>query len=502
MKILYGLIALVMVSLVILGARPSSAAEPTISNVYQPQPGQIQVSSQPMAFWDGGKWQPINTDLANLQSWYTLTIDGYSVLIEHRYTMDSIRLTLNTLADSVLPIISDNTATWLDAETDTDIRIVARRTGIAFQRILKGEKANLSATFIIEENNPNRSLQLVSAAYDTDGEKLAITSIRTDTALTETVTATGKWPIVVDPTISLSVNQSSDDIAVWEAAGSWTSNLTQINQTSGWTAGSTFKYGGGMRWVGLSIPTLSTINNAYVTFRASSSTSGVTVNSVFTGELTGAANTFSTLADYQARRGTIVGGADDSNITTAQVTWNAIAAWTANTNYQSPALTTIIQELADSFNLTEVALFWDDHAGSSSASAGANRNGYSWDATADAPILFVDWTEPATTPTPTPTPTPSATPIPTATPTPLPENPWGGPTTPTPDFLVWFLLAASLVFLIFGVWSRAFIFCWFATGCIIIATIITGSWPLGILSVGSGAFTFYATVSKLGEEGE
>ena len=170
--------------------------------------------------------------------------------------------------------------------------------------------------------------------------------------------------ICIIATLDLQVAADSDDCVVF-----WCNNWL-ISLIGGQVAGrwdtTHYKYGGGMRFTNVFIPKGATIISAYLTF-LSALTAGGVVNTVIIGQKTGNALTFSTLADYQARRGTIVGGANNNNITLASVSWNNIAGWAANVEYNSPELKTIIQEIVNQSDWANaLVLFWDDHAGNSS----------------------------------------------------------------------------------------------------------------------------------------
>ena len=92
----------------------------------------------------------------------------------------------------------------------------------------------------------------------------------------------------------------------------------------------------------------------------------------------------------------MVGGADNDNITSAQVNWDNIGAWTLNSEYQSPNINSIIQEIVNQGNWQSgnaIILFWDDHDGRSSAISHAQRSAYSYNGSSTyAPKLHVEYT--------------------------------------------------------------------------------------------------------------
>jgi len=95
----------------------------------------------------------------------------------------------------------------------------------------------------------------------------------------------------------------------------------------------------GIRFQGIGIPKGSTITNAYIAFTADESHSGATSLTI-EGQDVDDPSTFST-SDY-----------DISNRTgtSASVGWNDIAAWSTGEEYQTPDLSTIVQEIVNRDN--------------------------------------------------------------------------------------------------------------------------------------------------------
>ena len=136
------------------------------------------------------------------------------------------------------------------------------------------------------------------------------------------------------------------------------------------------KQGCGMRFLNISIPKGSRILTAVLEVEAGSTKAGGTVNSYITGEKSATPAGFTDLDNYKIRRGTVVGGATDDNITSAQVAWDDIEAFTNGVNYQSPDFSPVIQEiidLPDWVDENDIVIFWDDHDGRSTASNGRDR---------------------------------------------------------------------------------------------------------------------------------
>lgn len=201
-------------------------------------------------------------------------------------------------------------------------------------------------------------------------------------------------------TLSLQVTASADDCIVLWNGSIWSLSATSTWMQTGYDYATAFKKGGGMRFLNVTIPNGSTIIAAYLTFRCSTSYDATVVNTRITGEDVDTATTFGIIADYQARRGTVVGGANDNYITTAQVDWDAIPAWTLDTDYNSPEIKTIIQEIIDRAGWASgnnMVLFWDDHDGRCSAISDCFRVAYSYNGdTTYCPKLYIEYTPPVT----------------------------------------------------------------------------------------------------------
>jgi hypothetical protein len=142
----------------------------------------------------------------------------------------------------------------------------------------------------------------------------------------------------------------------------------------------------------LNIPQGATITAASINFTCALSINNDIVNTEFHGEATDNASTFSTIADYQARRGTDCGGADNTSLVKSFVRWDNIDSWTAGTEYQSPDIGIILQEIVNRAGWAAnnyAVIFWDDHLGRSTESTGTNRTSASWKHKYDPPVLTV-----------------------------------------------------------------------------------------------------------------
>jgi hypothetical protein len=217
--------------------------------------------------------------------------------------------------------------------------------------------------------------------------------------ITVSLNTTGlTYPIDIDPTFT--VGASSDDTEMyWNGSNWYYSGLSSQWSRAGYIDATHLKYGGGFRWTNITIPQSSTINSAYLTVVCAVARNGTAVNTKITGNDVDNATTWSTQADYQARRGTIVGGANNDYITSAQVDWDGIGAWLAGTSYDSPSIVSVIQEIVNRAGWVSgnaLALWWDDYDDRSSHAAACVRYAAAWDdVTYDPPKLTVTYTDPA-----------------------------------------------------------------------------------------------------------
>ena len=188
------------------------------------------------------------------------------------------------------------------------------------------------------------------------------------------------------------VGASADDCSYhWNgSAWVWSTNPWQAGAGWKWTA-DLEKIGAGFRFQTVAVPNAATIITAYLTITAKFSTAGTVCNTKIRGEDTDDAAAFSTEANYQGRHEVWTPGA----CTTAVVSWNAIDAWTAETEYNSPEIKTIIQEIVDRGGWAtgqDMVLFWDDHDDLTDHNWDAWRCGYDYDQTAaKAAKLYIEY---------------------------------------------------------------------------------------------------------------
>jgi hypothetical protein len=139
------------------------------------------------------------------------------------------------------------------------------------------------------------------------------------------------YPISIDPTVNLQVGASTDDCDRWGDTDFHTEYLsvyldyTDTNQADG------------MRFTNVAVPNGATIDTAYLTVRARNTQATVTGGTTIKGQDHNDPPTF-TQGDYAEF---------DARVrTSASVYWQP-AAWAENSDYNSPEIKTIIQEIVD-----------------------------------------------------------------------------------------------------------------------------------------------------------
>ncbi len=131
----------------------------------------------------------------------------------------------------------------------------------------------------------------------------------------------------------------------------------------------------GMRFRNITVPPGATITNAYIDFECDESDSGPT-NLTISGQDVDNAPGFTTAAYNISSR----------TQTTASVAWNSIPSWSVNGNYQTPDLSTVIQEIVDrpGWSSGNSMVILVEGSGQRVAES---YNGESW----NAPLFYVEY---------------------------------------------------------------------------------------------------------------
>lgn len=139
----------------------------------------------------------------------------------------------------------------------------------------------------------------------------------------------------------------------------------------------------GLRFQGITIPDGSVVTNAYIQFVSSDNQSGDTVYADIYGEQNNSALEFDgTVGDFTGR-----------SLTTAKVDWDFTTDWTTGNTYDTPDLTTILQELVDDYSglsSANIVLLLIYQA--SGVEAFRNPKSYNGGA-GTAPLLHAEWVD-------------------------------------------------------------------------------------------------------------
>jgi len=175
------------------------------------------------------------------------------------------------------------------------------------------------------------------------------------------VEASGGGEALEDPAF-FAPAQSEDDAFVFPAAS--TINLNGNTMTIGAIAS---RYHCGVRFRDVRIPYGAKVTSAFIRFESASNLATTTVNARLVGEDNTAPAIFSTYADFMGRAHT-----------SASVSWQSIGAWVFAATYDTPDITTIIQEIVNKSGWAHgnnLVVFIEDVA----SSVNARREAYQWD---------------------------------------------------------------------------------------------------------------------------
>ncbi len=357
---------------------------------------------------DVEQWKDIDTTIVNGRvdkAPYTLSIDYSSkiVTIKDKKTGSITTIGLNDIDGEVVkldnPVESGNSVKFQDIAKDTDVVIEATNTHVRFKRVLKSSDAPLMATFAIYQQGDG--ITVTPMARQNGYADVKVDSKIENGVLTETIAKYEvgdlTYPIEVDPSIDVRVSASTDDTGyIFWNGSAWTTYgiADTVSYVGCFNTVDLYKMGGGLRFQGITIPQSSTISNAYINVTPSYS-GGAGVNATICAQL-GNAPTFSTLADFQARRGTDVGGANNTLHTVNFTYWNNIAAWSANATTPTTSFAPTLQEVVNATSWQagyNLVVFLDDFKDRTIHTNTTARGWYTYDfIPATAPLLHVDYT--------------------------------------------------------------------------------------------------------------
>lgn len=230
-----------------------------------------------------------------------------------------------------------------------------------------------------------------SKAYDDAGDLEIDSSLEGD-ILTERLTrvidkitkneraAVGK--IRIDPSWDARPTASADDC--WVVRSSSLIETNSGTQGVGRFDGGQNGEGGGMRFLNVTIPQGVVITVAHLVLVARNSNSNTPVYSRIHGlDEDSDVNQFTTYLQFVGR-----------TRTTATITWDNIAAWTAETTYTSPEFPAVIQEIVDRpgwASGNNMGIFWEDPDQRTTNNA-TTRQGKAYDlSTTECAQLYIEY---------------------------------------------------------------------------------------------------------------
>ena len=203
-----------------------------------------------------------------------------------------------------------------------------------------------------------------------------------------------QFPLAIIPqakadTDTWQVEANDDDCYRRLTVDDW--GLDPIRIYAGSSIAEAKQFGGGIRFIGVTIPRGSTIDSAYFKVTSGRDDAVITCRTRISGHDVDNSGTFTDKADFDDRYA--------NHRTTAIVDWNNIPAWTLNeygADTFSPDIKAVIQEIINRDGWVSgnaLSLFWEDFDDRSDL--GAIRRGHSHDGDpAKAARLEVTWTPP------------------------------------------------------------------------------------------------------------
>ncbi len=171
----------------------------------------------------------------------------------------------------------------------------------------------------------------------------------------------GNIEAVLDPEINSTVNQGTDDIWVYGTSINTSTDFGEIGHTGTQPEAMAFRFNN------IQIPRESTINSAVITLTSRSAMDSQTVNVILKSQVDDNPATFSTYSDYSSRT--------KSN---SSIEWNNVPAFIYAGTYNTPDLSSIIQETINKSYWQEgdsIVIFIEDNG----SSAGAERRIVTYD---------------------------------------------------------------------------------------------------------------------------
>jgi hypothetical protein len=219
------------------------------------------------------------------------------------------------------------------------------------------------------------------SAIDADGNEVQMLELakglagRTEKLVLDK-TKTIKYPILDATTIDVQINNTLNDGRI-SGASTFNNDYVTFGNAYG-TYQSDF-----LRFLGITIPAGATASNCYLTYTSGGS-EGTNCHTTIYGNDAASTTAPTSYAEYGALTGT-----------TQTVPWEHFAAWTTNSEYNTPDISTIVQELINSYAPYSNGNLQFMHKETASGS-GSYRSAYDYSiSTAKSTKLHIEYTEAA-----------------------------------------------------------------------------------------------------------
>lgn len=172
------------------------------------------------------------------------------------------------------------------------------------------------------------------------------------------------------PENQVAASQDDCERGYGTSGGFWLTSIVQ----AGWYSAAYAQWSSGFRFQAVPIPQGATILSATLELCGYSNLSTTVVRTRIRGEDVDDAAAFSNQANWDTRF--------PGNVTAAQVDWDGIGAWAADSWYTSPDISAVIQEIVDRGGWVtgnDLVIFWDDYDDRSDHNTNTRRQAYGFD---------------------------------------------------------------------------------------------------------------------------
>jgi len=190
-------------------------------------------------------------------------------------------------------------------------------------------------------------------------------------------------------TITRQIDANIDDSIRYWNGSSWVWQPYSTYHTVGHQTATATKHGIGLRFTNIPISKIAAITEAYIVVISRANSSNNIVRSRISGETNNNAAAFKDLYDFETRYG---------NRTKTTANWDNIETWNIDTEYKSPNIKSVIQEIISNPNWISgnaMVIFWEDFEGRSDTTGeNIDRRSYSYDVNPTKSIrLVISWME-------------------------------------------------------------------------------------------------------------